>query len=77
MVSKKVSQVALAALLSAGIMTASAAFAGEHKNECKGGDKAAHDANKCKGEDAKKDANKCSGEAKKEGNTCKGEADKH
>lgn len=71
--SKKLSAAALAGLMGASVVTAGAAFAAEHeKAACNGKDKAAAEANKCKGE--AKEAASCTGKDKeKEANKCKGE----
>jgi curli biogenesis system outer membrane secretion channel CsgG len=64
--SKKLSVLALAALMSAGVMTSSASFAGDHANSCNAKVKA--ESNACKANTCK--TNSCKF-MKKESNTCK------
>ncbi len=65
--SKKLSVLALAALLSAGVMTATPSIAGEGMNGCNA--KMKMESNKCKA--VQKEANKCKANTCK-ANSCKG-----
>jgi hypothetical protein len=64
--SKKLSVLALAALMSAGVMTSSPSFAGDHANGC-----ARKEANGCKANGCKANGCKTNGCTQKESNSCK------